>query len=78
MSRNPELIRERNAKIKELYNKYASEYVVGPKGIKVDKYKHKAMLVMVAKKFFLDPGTVNNILSQWDDGELDPNQLKLL
>ena len=76
MSRNPKLKKERNTKIKELYNKYAGEYVTGPKGTKVAKYRHSAILVMVAKKFYLEPNTVGNILSQPDD-EQNPNQLEM-
>ncbi len=74
MSRNPVLKKERNNKIKEAYQKYADEVVLAPGGKKVNKYRHEAILVLVGRKFYLEPGTIQNILQMKDEPD---NQLEL-
>lgn len=57
MSRDRDLRDERDKKIKEEYQKLASKKVGD-----VELYRHEAMLVILSKKFWLSPVTINNIL----------------
>lgn len=77
MSRSNTARLARNKVIHELYSRYASEYITGSKGQKIQKYRHLAILEMVAKKVFLEPTTVGNILNQPEEDNENPNQLDL-
>ena len=63
MSRDRGLINERNTAIKAKYNELASKTIKDDKGRDIALYRHKAILVMVARKFYLSPVTVENIMS---------------
>lgn len=69
MSRNHELKTTRNDKIKSDYSKLENEKIHG-----VQKYRHEAILHILSKRYYLTPGTIQNILITTDQPD---NQTKL-
>ncbi len=63
MSRNTELRNERNTNIIKDYSKLEAE-VIDPKAkTPVQKYRHEAILAILSQKYYLTPGTVQNIVT---------------
>ncbi|HXU28132.1 MAG TPA: hypothetical protein VN698_12955 [Bacteroidia bacterium] len=74
MSRDKSLLIERNEAIKAKYDELAKKTIKDKKGREIELYRREAILIMLSKRFWLSPVTIDNILSAPEE---PTNQLEL-